>query len=67
MVYFHKTPNGKFLRLESIIGFKPNEAQFLGVFFGRQNPTAVFADRNGKYGRAVVIATPEQWMAEYGY
>ena len=67
MVYFHKTPSGKFLRLESIIGFRPNEAQFLGVFWGRQNPTALFADKNGKYGRATVNAAPDSWRAEYGY
>ena len=66
MVYFHKTPSGKFLRLESIIGFRPTEAQFLGVFFGRQKPTAVFADKSGKYGRASVDNI-DKFNEEYGY
>ena len=68
MQFFHKTPSGKFIQVESIAGFKTLDASFLGVFFGRQNkPTAVFADRNGKYGRVSINQAPEQWKTEYGY
>ena len=68
MVYFHKTPSGKFIKVESIEGFKTLDAKFIGIFYGRQGkPIAHFADRNGKYARADINQTPEQWRTEHGY
>ena len=68
MVYFHKTPSGKFIKVESIEGFKTLDAKFIGIFYGRQDkPIAHFADRNGKYGRVSINQAPEQWKTEYGY